>query len=76
MVVAQTIVRKVQGGSDPADHRFVILHETAFAVGGFAFATGAHMTMPEVRAALIAQGISEPDAERLLSEAVASFKRT
>ena len=69
----QTIVRKVQGGSDPVDHRFVILSETPVPAAGFAFSPGPQMTRQDVYAALMAQGMSERNATRLLHDAVASF---
>jgi len=66
----------VRGGSDPADHRFVILSETAVPAGGFIFTPmGAHMTTADARAALIARGMSEADANALIDEATEAFGR-
>ena len=74
MAVAQTIVRKVEGGSNP---RFVMLYETQVATGGFVFTPASiTMTLPEISAALIAAGISEQDARGLINEAVLSYERS
>ena len=72
---AQTIVRQVSGSG--GEERFCIVHETpmlpvanAFlftCAGGACTVTG--VTMGEACEVLIAAGISEPDAYRLLDEA-------
>lgn len=70
---SQTIVRKVRGGSDSADHRFIILSETETPQHGFMFRqVGGEMSIAEVCAALMTHGISENDAYTLLNEAVAN----
>jgi hypothetical protein len=64
-------VRKVSEGPDGG--RFVILGELA-AGQAFVFERiGTEMTMREVCLALVANGISESDALKLLEEAVADF---
>jgi hypothetical protein len=75
--VAQTIVRKVRGGSDPAEQRFVILYESAVGTGGFLFTPASiTMTFQEVCVALIAAGISERDAMSLINDAVTGSTHT
>src|SRR5687767_566793 len=68
---SHTIVRKVRAGSDGG--RFVILGEIVDAKLFVFRPLGPEMTMHAVCAALIAHGISEPDAVKLISEAVDDF---
>lgn len=68
---SHTIVRKVRGGPD--GERFVILAEHAETKMFVFRPVGSEMTMQEVCDALIARGISEPDALRLVGEAVDDF---
>lgn len=75
MSSAQTIVRMVKGGSDPASHRFVIVSEASMSDRSFIFLpTHTEMSMGDVCRALVAYGISERDAFSLLKDAVASFE--
>ena len=68
---SHTIVRKVRSGPDGG--RFVILSEIA-ELKLFVFRpVGPEMTTDEVCAALIARGISEPDATKLIGEAIDDF---
>jgi hypothetical protein len=71
------LVRKVRGGSDSADHRFVILSEMEMANGRADFLfkpLGPEMTLREVSEALIRRGISERDAFKLISDATHDFE--
>jgi len=68
---SHTIVRKLRGGPDGG--RFVILSEVAERQLFVFRPTGAEMTMQEVCAALIARGISERDAVKLVAEAVDDY---
>jgi hypothetical protein len=52
------------------------LSETAVPAGGFIFTPmGAQMTTADARAALIAHGMSEADANALIDEATEAFRR-
>jgi hypothetical protein len=68
---SHTIVRKVRGGPDGG--RFVVLSEIIEAKAFVFRPTGPEMTVDGVCAALIAHGISEPDAIKLIAEAVDDF---
>ena len=68
---SHTIVRKVQGGPDGG--RFVILSEVIEPKVFVFRPLDRDMTMDEVIHALIARGISEPDAVKLIEEAIDDF---
>jgi hypothetical protein len=68
---AHTIVRKLRGGQDGG--RFVILSEVGDTTVFVFRPVGPELTMQEVCAALIAHGISEPNAMMMVAEAVDDF---
>jgi hypothetical protein len=69
---SHTIVKKVRGGPDKG--RFVILSEQP-GTKLFVFKeTGPEMTIDQVCIALLARGISEVDAMRLVAEAEDDFR--
>ena len=76
-VASRTIVRKTQGGLDPASQRFAILSEMEMAHGRAHFLftpIGPEMTLLEVSEALIRRGLSEREAFRLIEDATHAFK--
>jgi hypothetical protein len=68
---SHTIVRKVRGGADGG--RFALLSEQANARQFVFRPVGTEMSLTEVCVELIAHGISEQDAVRLIAEAIDNF---
>jgi len=67
----------VRSGRDPGDHRFILVAETTLGGMGFVFVPASvEMTRDEACAALLAQGLSESDANLALREATDAFRHS
>jgi hypothetical protein len=70
---SRTIVRLVSRGSDPSRHRFTLISEVELTNCAFVFVpTAVELTLTELREALAARGISGPEGDVLINDAIAA----